>query len=82
MAQFKNKYLRKESELTNTSLNGSTYINSAGDLNEKGLETLFFDTLKNMNLSEKIILQRVEPNGTVNNITQDSTGTINVTPCA
>ena len=35
-----------------------------------------------MNLSEKIILQRVEPNGTVNNITQDSTGKINVTPCA
>ena len=81
MAQFKNDYQTKESELTNTSLNGSTYINSAGDLNEKGLEKLFFDTLTNMGLSNKVLLQRVEPNGTVYNVTQDNFGAITATPC-
>ncbi|MDR6458962.1 hypothetical protein J2786_002069 [Chryseobacterium vietnamense] len=81
MAQFKNDYQTKESELTNTSLNGSTYINSAGDLNEKGLEKLFFDTLTNIGLDNKIVLQRVESNGTVYNVTKDNSGSITATPC-
>ncbi|WP_370899578.1 hypothetical protein [Chryseobacterium gossypii] len=81
MAQFKNDYQTKESELANTSLNGSTYINSAGDLNEKGLEKLFFDTLTNMGLDNRVVLQRVEPNGTVYNVTKDSSGSITATPC-
>ncbi|QBJ86785.1 hypothetical protein DDI74_11170 [Chryseobacterium gleum] len=81
MAQIMSKYLRKANELTNTSLNGNTYRNSAGDLNEKGLEKLFFDTLTNIGIGNKVVLQRVEPNGTVYNITQDSSGSITSTPC-
>ncbi|WP_336702531.1 hypothetical protein [Chryseobacterium indologenes] len=81
VAQITSKYLRKANELTNTNLNGNTYRNSAGDLNEKGLEKLFFDTLTNMGLDNKVVLQRVEPNGTVYNVTQDSSGTITSTPC-
>jgi hypothetical protein len=81
MIQFKNDYQTKESELSEPILHGTTYINSSGKLNEKGLETLFFDTLKNIGLDNKVILQRVEPNGTVYNISQDSTGAITATPC-
>ncbi|WP_345203660.1 hypothetical protein [Chryseobacterium ginsengisoli] len=81
MKQFENKYLIKVRELTNTSLNGNTYIkNNAGDLNEKGLEKLFFETLKNMNLNGKVNLQRIE-NGIVNNVTLDSNGIPIGTPC-
>ncbi len=81
MAQFTSKYLRKANELTNTNLNGNTYRNSIGDLNEKGLEKLFFDTLTNIGIGNKVVLQRVEPDGTVYNVTQDSSGSITVTPC-
>lgn len=82
MNQFINKYQRKVTELSNTSLNGNTYIkNIAGDLNEKGLEKLFFETLKIMNLSGKVSLQRVESNGTVNNISLNNIGVPVGTPC-
>lgn len=81
MAQIMNKYQRKETELTNIALNGNTYINSTGNLNEKGLEKLFFDTLTNMGLDNKVFLQRVEPNGTVYNVAPDSSGSITATPC-
>lgn len=59
----------------------NTYRNSAGDLNEKGLEKLFFDTLTNIGIGNKVVLQRVEPDGTVYNVTQDSSGSITSTPC-
>ncbi|UOU99911.1 hypothetical protein MUU74_08140 [Chryseobacterium daecheongense] len=82
MNQFISKYQRKVLELSNTSLNGNTYIkNSAGDLNEKGVEKLFIETLKIMNLSGKVNLQRVEPNGTVYNIKEDVNGMPIGTPC-
>lgn len=81
MAQFKNDYRKMVSNLTNTYVNGNTYINIAGDLNEKGLEKLFFDTLTNMGLDNKVVLQRVEANGTVYNVTKNSNGTITAIPC-
>jgi|GEM_PF-3068670 len=81
MAQITSKYLRKANELTNTNLNGNTYRNSAGDLNEKGLEKLFFDTLTNIGIDNKVLLQRVEPNGTIYNVTKDNNGLITATPC-
>ena len=62
-------------------LNGNTYSNSSGDLNEKGVERLFFDTLANMGLTGKVVLQRIENSGIVYNVTQDSAGTITATPC-
>ncbi len=34
-----------------------------------------------MGLDNKVALQRVEPNGTVYNVTQDSSGSITATPC-
>ncbi|KFF75275.1 hypothetical protein HX13_03250 [Chryseobacterium sp. P1-3] len=81
MKQILIDYQKKEAKLTNTSISGTSYINSAGDLNEKGLEKLFFDTLTNMGLDNKVVLQRVEPNGTVYNVTKDITGSITATPC-
>jgi hypothetical protein len=81
MAQFLKQYRKLEKNLTDPALNGNTYSNSSGDLNEKGLEKLFFDTLTNMGLDNKVALQRVEPNGAVYNLTQDSSGSIVATPC-
>jgi len=81
MTQFNNQYRDFARDLSEPLLNGTTYINSSGLLSEKGLETLFFDTLKNIGISGKILLQRIEPNGNVYNVTQDSSGTINATPC-
>ncbi|PTT76061.1 hypothetical protein, partial [Chryseobacterium sp. HMWF001] len=82
MNQFEKNYRKIIRELTDTNLNGNTYLkNSAGDLNEKGLEKLFLETLKIMNLSGKVNLQRVEPNGTVYNVTENSNGIPIGTPC-
>lgn len=82
MIQFENKYLIKVKELSNTSLNGTIYIkNSAGDLNEKGLEKLFFDTLNRMNLAGKVSLQRIQMNGTINTVTLDNNGIPVGVPC-
>ncbi|WP_155845839.1 hypothetical protein [Chryseobacterium gregarium] len=82
MTQFENKYRRKVAELSNTSLNGTKYIkNSAGDLNEKGLEKLFFETLNSMNLAGKINLQRIQMNGAINTLTLDNNGMPVGAPC-
>ncbi|WP_411811036.1 hypothetical protein ACLB9Y_12940 [Chryseobacterium scophthalmum] len=63
----------------------STNINYAnyqyGPLNSDGLEKLFFDTLQNMGIEGKVNLQRIEDNGTIQNITQNSNGTTSATPC-
>lgn len=63
----------------------STNINYAnyqyGPLNSDGLEKLFFDTLQNMGIEGKVNLQRIEDNGTILNITQNSNGITSATPC-
>jgi len=80
--QFENQYLIKVKELSNISLNGTTYIkNQAGDLNEKGLEKLFFEILKQMNLAGKVNLQRIESNGSISNVTLDNNGVPVGSPC-
>ncbi|MDQ0783507.1 hypothetical protein [Chryseobacterium sp. W4I1] len=81
MNQFISKYQRKIAELTNTSLNGNTYIKSSGDLNEKGLEKLFFETLNIIGINGKVNLQRIEASGTVNNVTLNSSGVPTGVPC-
>lgn len=57
---------------------GNTYIDGTGRITNEGLEILFFETLKSMNLDNKLILQRVDDDGngniTVNNITLDADG--------
>ncbi|WP_336963223.1 hypothetical protein [Chryseobacterium contaminans] len=64
-------YRRREKELSNE----PAFINYAnGELNDKGLEKLFFDTLKNMGLEGKVNLQKIEDSGQILNINLDSTG--------
>ncbi|WP_332453425.1 hypothetical protein [Chryseobacterium aquaticum] len=75
--KLKIEYSIKESKLSDpTGSYGSTYIDSAGNLTNEGLEVLFFDTVKKMGLTNKIILQRIEDDvdGTVNNITLNPDG--------
>ncbi|KMQ69640.1 hypothetical protein ACM39_00830 [Chryseobacterium sp. FH2] len=81
MKKFNTKYAEKANDLSEPILYGTTYINSLGKLNEKGLEKLFFDTLTNMGLDNKVVLQRIEPNGAVYNVTKNSSGTITATLC-
>jgi len=82
IAKFEKDYLKIVRNLRNTYISGNTYIkNTAGDLNEKGLEKLFFETLNSMNLAGKVNLQRIEANGTINNITLDSSNMPIKTPC-
>lgn len=59
---------------------GSTYIDSiTGELTNEGLEVLFFDTINKMGLTNKIILQRIEDSGIVNNINLNPDG-LHTTP--
>ncbi|WP_294300414.1 hypothetical protein, partial [uncultured Chryseobacterium sp.] len=80
---FNIDYQNRIFDLTDkTGIYGTTYIDSSGKITNEGLEKLFFDTLKAMNLSNKILLQRIEEDGTVNNITINSAGThTTATPC-
>ncbi|MCY0977137.1 hypothetical protein PGH12_01535 [Chryseobacterium wangxinyae] len=62
-----------------------TYQTRAGLYNSsssnEGLEKLLFKSIKDMGLEGKIILQRIEDNGAVTIITQNSDKTINAVPC-
>lgn len=60
------------------------YVDQLGNnLNNNGLEKLFFDTLKKMGMEDKVDLQRIENNGTIQNITLNSDGNIiTATPCS
>jgi hypothetical protein len=78
MNQFLIDYRKKVNKLLKDPLNSN---NNGATLNNLGLEKLFFDTLKNIGINGKVNLQRVESNGIVNNITENSNGTINATPC-
>lgn len=59
------------------------YVDFLGDitLNKKGYEKLFFETLDKMGLSDKVILQRIDDDGTINNINLDANGIPEATPC-
>jgi len=69
-------YVKLYTDLTNPfGSYGNTYIDSiTGDLTNEGLEVLFFDTVNKMALTNKILLQRIEDDGTVNNITLNPDG--------
>lgn len=75
--QLKNDFAKMEDEL----LGNSLYISySTGKLNNQGLEKLFFGTLKNMGLENKVNLQRIESN-VIKNVTLNSNGTTTANSC-
>ena len=57
------------------------YINQDKKLNNTGLQKLFFDTLKNMKMEEKVTLQKIEDNGLVQNIILDNAGNPSTIQC-
>ncbi len=69
---FSDKYRDSSRDLKEPILNGTKYIDSNGEINNLGLETLFFETLKEMGLDRKVNLQRIESDGTVNIIGLDA----------
>lgn len=71
-------YKRRKKELSKDT-NYADY--EYGPLNSDGLEKLFFDTLQNMGMEGKVNLQRIENNGTIQNITQNNNGTTSATEC-
>lgn len=59
-----------------------TYCNIlTNTLNSKGLEKIFFDTVKKMGLTNKITLQKVEPDNKASTVNQNPDGTITNIPC-
>ncbi|AZA91319.1 hypothetical protein EG343_12075 [Chryseobacterium nakagawai] len=79
-------YKDTESDLTDESKNGMTYMNGDGSINNLGVEKLFFETLKNMGLAGKVNLQRIESNDSVKdsvkNINLDSSNQPTSTDCS
>lgn len=71
-------YKRRKKELSKDT-NYADY--EYGPLNSDGLEKLFFDTLQNMGMEGKVNLQRIENNGTIQNITQNNNGITSATEC-
>lgn len=78
--KYRDDYGAQEMKLLkNPSLRtGSIFSN----LNAQGLEQLFFKTLANMNIDpNQIVLQKIEKDGTINNINLNSDGTTTPVPC-
>ncbi|WP_370897903.1 hypothetical protein [Chryseobacterium gossypii] len=75
-------YRELEKNLTDFAKNGTTYVNSDGSINTLGVETLFFETLKNMGLEGKVILQRIESDGTVKTLGLNSSNQPVSTTCS
>jgi hypothetical protein len=73
-------YRELSSDLTTPLLYGETYRNNDGSINNLGVETLFFTTLKKMGLEGIINLQRIETTGIIKNINLDSNNTPNAVP--
>lgn len=55
-------------------------VNGNKVLNDKGLEQIFFTTIAEMGLTDKIVLQKVE-NNNISTISQNSDGSTFPTPC-
>ncbi|WP_185117596.1 hypothetical protein [Chryseobacterium sp. PMSZPI] len=79
---FTKLYRDTERELTDFEINGNTYINPDGKINNLGVEILFFQTLKNMGLNGKIILQRIDVNNTIQNIEVTTNNQLVTTSCS
>ncbi len=75
-------YQERENKLTSI-LPTSPYSDDGGvSLNYKGVEKLFFDTLDRMNIDKtKMVLQRIENDGTINTIMFNNNGIPTEIPC-
>ena len=74
---LRDTYRTRASELSDNSL---YYDYQLENLKNIGLEKLFFDTLKNMSIENKVTLQRIDDDGTVQNITLENNEP-KATPC-
>jgi len=79
---FSDKYRDSARDLKEPILNGTKYIDSNGEINNLGVETLFFETLKEMGLDGKVNLQRIESGGTVKIIGLDGSNQPVSTTCS
>ncbi|MBV8326783.1 hypothetical protein [Chryseobacterium sp.] len=61
-------FSKLENDLTDETKNGMTYMDGNGNITNKGVEKLFFETLKKMGLEGKVNLQRIEADDTVKTI--------------
>lgn len=82
MKILREDYTNRENKLTSI-LPTSPYSDNDGtSLNHKGVEKLFYDTLDKMNIPKnKMILQRVNDDNTIDNITPNPDGTTTALPC-
>ncbi|KFF19267.1 hypothetical protein [Chryseobacterium sp. JM1] len=74
-------YQRQEAELSDKEISGTAYIDGNGQINSAGVEKLFFNTLKKMGLEGKVILKRVESDGTISSINLNSNNQPIASPC-
>ncbi|MEG1590016.1 hypothetical protein [Chryseobacterium sp.] len=79
--KFEKSYAKLKMELLgNPSLRNGLGI--AANLNSQGLEQLLFGALASMNITpDHVVLQKIEKNGTVNNINLNSDGTTTPVSC-
>ncbi|WP_417431247.1 hypothetical protein [Halpernia sp.] len=63
-------------------LNNSQYSSDKKNLNDTGLNKIFFSTLEKMGLTDKINLIKVNNDGSTSKITKNSDGTISPIPCS
>ncbi len=76
---LRDKYRKFENEVRNKSGNGSQYGNYTS---HQGVEKVFFYTLSKMGIDKsKMILQRIDKNGNVTNVTLGADGKPKDTPC-
>nr|WP_314495167.1 hypothetical protein [uncultured Chryseobacterium sp.] len=79
---FNIDYRILKNDLVEPILNGTTYVNSNGLINNAGVEKLFFETLKNMGLEGKVNLQRIESDGTVKIVSLNSSNQPTSSTCS
>ncbi|SHE49229.1 hypothetical protein [Chryseobacterium sp. OV279] len=73
--------IREQWDILDNDTSG-TYCNvGENKLNSKGLEKIFFSTLKRMGLENKVVLQKINENNSVSTINLNSNGATDAVPC-
>ncbi|MGE8431210.1 hypothetical protein [Chryseobacterium joostei] len=73
--------LKSTWNILNRDTSGVYCNKSTNRLNSKGLEKVFFDTLKKMGLENKVTLQKVDSNNKISTVIKKNDGTTTDTPC-
>ncbi|WP_162926091.1 hypothetical protein [Chryseobacterium aurantiacum] len=73
--------LRSTWNILNKDTSGVYCNKSTNRLNSKGLEKVFFDTLKKMGLENKVTLQKVDSNNKIATVIKKNDGTTTDIPC-